>query len=233
MKKCKVNMKFNTAENADLEHLARIREILAPAIRWGVEVPNFIRVAITSNDRWLMSMTEDDRRNFILECGTAKQNDALFFKNMADEMRNGGFEAWMFDLMEWEPDANRGGWEVLRKPPLTPWAGEQIALSMRPEDRFFDRPKRGEQVDHLKDAGVAIQLGFDSSTTIDREDLAAQFDAYMKGQKRGWELIDNPSALARLCKQHFPGVEIDRKRREGDRVRVYIFPPLECDGVDC
>jgi hypothetical protein len=65
----------------------------------GWEEPNFVRVAITSNDHWLMSMTKDDRRNFVLECKDTHQNDTLYFKAMVDEMKNGGFEAWMYDLM--------------------------------------------------------------------------------------------------------------------------------------
>lgn len=192
----------------------------------GWEEPNFIRVAITSNDRFLMSMTEGDRRNFVLECGKARQNDTLFFKQMVEEMRNGGFEAWMYDLMNWEPDAAAGGWEVLRKPPTTPWASEQMALSKRPEDRFFERLKLGEEIDHPHCLVSSIQLSHDSETVIRREDLAAQFDAYMGSQRSGRELIDNPTALAKLCEQHFPGMTIRRRRDKGERGRKYIFPPL-------
>jgi hypothetical protein len=195
----------------------------------GWEEQNYTRVAMTSNDDWLMSMTRDDRRYFVLECKEDRQNDTRFFESMWDQMRNGGFEAWMYDLQHWKPDDDSGGWAMLRKPPHTPWTDDQITLSMRPEEKFFELWNAGDAITASFDT-TPIQRNAGKTTEVDLPDFSAHFDAFMKANSGSRQLIGNPKALNKLCQRFCPGFDTARvSAGEGKKKRVYCFPALECE----
>jgi hypothetical protein len=131
--------------------------------------------------------------------------------------------------MHWHPDETKGGWDVLRKPPSTPWGEDQIALSKRPEERFFDLWNSGERLDYDGSA-LAIQREANKPTEVTREDFAAHFDAFMHKNHGGRELIGNETALSQLCKRFCPGFFTKRPRVDRQKVKMYVFPSLSPEG---
>lgn len=103
-----------------------------------IEVPNFIRCAFVSNERWVVpaDLEGEERRFFVLEISDDRRQDIEYFAEIAEEMENGGLAAMVAELSEYQP---KQGWSVLRTPPETPWLVEQGRQSAEDDVRFFIR----------------------------------------------------------------------------------------------
>ena len=62
-------------------------------------VPNYIHLMIATNNEWAVPSSEDERRFFVLEVGTEKAKDTVYFKTIYDEMEHGGKEALLHFLL--------------------------------------------------------------------------------------------------------------------------------------
>lgn len=92
--------------------------------------PNRLAVAFISNNDWIIPTDGKDARRFlVLEASNARKEDAAYFKAIDAQMENGGVEAMMYDLMNWDP-SEIGGWDVLRKPPKTDSLREQARMGL-------------------------------------------------------------------------------------------------------
>jgi hypothetical protein len=97
-----------------------------------VEEPSALHIIIASNNEWPIPVEWDDRRFFVLDVGDQqKQNDTYFTARLA-ELQNGGLGAMLHDLMDHQVD-----WAALRHPPDTDAKREIKALSLSPEERWF------------------------------------------------------------------------------------------------
>jgi hypothetical protein len=65
-----------------------------------IQVDNFTRLIISSNEEWIVGADIDDRRFCILECGNERKEDSRYFQAIQDEMDNGGREALLHLLLE-------------------------------------------------------------------------------------------------------------------------------------
>lgn len=59
----------------------------------------FCRVAMCSNENWIVNATRSERRYFILQCSDGKIQDTVYFKTLVDQMDNGGAQALMSHLL--------------------------------------------------------------------------------------------------------------------------------------
>ena len=64
-----------------------------------VQVRNFKRLIVTTNEAWAVPMAADDRRFFVLDVSDNRKEDHAYFKELVAELQNGGFEALMHDLV--------------------------------------------------------------------------------------------------------------------------------------
>nr|WP_246602798.1 primase-helicase family protein [Falsiroseomonas tokyonensis] len=90
-----------------------------------VTVPNYTRFMMTTNEKWVVPAGADARRWFISEVILPDMTDDerfTYFDEIRSEMRSGGREAWMAELLTWK--INEG---LLRKPPNT-WELESQRL---------------------------------------------------------------------------------------------------------
>jgi hypothetical protein len=60
---------------------------------------NQCRVMMASNKSWVVPLQIDDRRFFITQIGEERKKDRVYFKKIADQMKNGGYEALLYDLL--------------------------------------------------------------------------------------------------------------------------------------
>jgi hypothetical protein len=70
------------------------------------EVPNRLHVMLASNHEWVIPASEKERRYVVQNVAAAHQQDETWFKPIYEEMRSGGLQAMMYDLL----DRNLGDW---------------------------------------------------------------------------------------------------------------------------
>lgn len=97
------------------------------------EAPNHNRLWICSNNDWVVPASGDERRFFVLEISNEHEKDFPWFAAIDAEMKAGGLEAMMFDLKNLPYPC----WLELRRPPSTPWLGEQIEQSLSALDAWW------------------------------------------------------------------------------------------------
>ena len=71
----------------------------------GVDVesaPNFVHLIMASNSPHVVSASHDERRYFVLDVGTEKQQETRYFGGIADDLENGGYESLLHFLLGYE-----------------------------------------------------------------------------------------------------------------------------------
>ncbi|MFZ1091315.1 MAG: DUF5906 domain-containing protein [Xanthobacteraceae bacterium] len=105
--------------------------------RDGVTVPNMLHPLISSNEDWVVPAGEHERRFAMFEASEHKRQDETWFKPLHEQLRNGGYEAMLHDLLHQE----LGDWHP-RKIPMTEALRKQQLRSLKPLDawvlKFFE-----------------------------------------------------------------------------------------------
>lgn len=93
---------------------------------------NYLHLIMASNEKWVVPAELDARRFFILNVGSERRNDHAYFKAIQDELKNGGYEALMHDLLMFDL-VNYNHRAVIQTIGLS----EQQALSLPPEEMWW------------------------------------------------------------------------------------------------
>lgn len=64
-----------------------------------IPVDNCRHFVISSNEDWAVPMDMDDRRFFVLDVSSHRKMDMRYFASLDEEMRTGGLEALLYDLL--------------------------------------------------------------------------------------------------------------------------------------
>ena len=179
------------------------------------EVRSYLRLMLATNSEWAAPVSLTDRRYFVLDVSEAKRNDFDFFRKLQHEQNNGGREALLQALM----DFDLSDFEV-RNIPETPARLDQKFLSMEPIEKWWTAV--------LSDENFLIGERILESDEINRktkQDLLDSFNEYTKEHKpthRNWE-------ARRFCCQFKKLVPFANEKRTGSGPREYQFPSLnEC-----
>ncbi|MET3853042.1 DUF5906 domain-containing protein [Rhizobium sp. OAE497] len=170
-----------------------------------IELPSLCRIAMITNNDWAVPASADERRYFVLDVSDTRMQDTEYFSAIVDELRNGGYEALLRVLLDW----NSGGLN-LRNVPQTSGLQEQKALSFDPFERFV--------YDLLSGAGYG-GISMDESTV--RKDQL--FEAYEeKCRKSG---VRNHFTFALFCKRfmELSGAMSSKAARDDEGYRAPIF----------
>jgi hypothetical protein len=73
-----------------------------------INIQNFKRLLLSSNEDWIVPRDIDDRRFFVIDCSIRFKEDHQFFMELHAQMDSEGIEALMYDLMhedirDWHP----------------------------------------------------------------------------------------------------------------------------------
>lgn len=98
----------------------------------GITVPNMLHVMMASNDDWIVPAGEDERRYAVFVVSDSRKQDERWFGPLAAEMENGGYEAMLFDLMNFD----LGDWHP-RRIPRTEALVEQQSRNLGAEDAWW------------------------------------------------------------------------------------------------
>ncbi len=179
------------------------------------EVRSYLRLMLATNSEWAAPVSLTDRRYFVLDVTNSRQNDHDFFKRLINEQKNGGVEALLQVLMEFD----LSDFEV-RSIPETPARLDQKFLSMNMIQKWW--------VDVLSDEDFTIGekiLHFEQDNRVSISDLSISFDEYAKEHNPKHRLW----SVQRFCGQFRKLVSNVEIKRTGSGPREYQFPSLnEC-----
>jgi hypothetical protein len=97
-----------------------------------IQCKNRLHVLMASNNEWVVPAAKEERRFFVLDVADSRMQDKPYFKAIAEEMKNGGHEAMLYDLLHLELD----GFEV-RDVPDTLALQDQKAHSLKTEHAWW------------------------------------------------------------------------------------------------
>lgn len=104
---------------------------------------NYIAIMMASNSEWMIPAGPTARRYFVLNVSNAKKGDHGYFRDIVDQMNNGGRQAMLHELL----NTDLSGFNV-RRVPLTPELLEQKLRSQSTEEAWwYDRLTSGRLLD--------------------------------------------------------------------------------------
>ena len=108
-----------------------------------IYVDNHLNLIISSNNKWVVPGSVRERRFLVLDMSEEYMQDKKYFGELVKQMRSGGFEAMMHDLMHLDYTL-----EELREIPRTSGTREQVIRSLDIPERFwYERLTEGTLVD--------------------------------------------------------------------------------------
>lgn len=188
-------------------------------------IENYCRIVILSNNEWVVPVSFDERRFFVLEVTNTRLKDTVFFGKMLDEMANGGNEAFLDELMQWVPDND--DWSILKNPPHTKWLDLQAYNTLPSHEKFiFDLIKFGVLDANERFDLTEIRLNDTQVTPVIVSDLYAHYlksCTTITGRNNSTKNAMG-GIIARLIPE-IPPSQSFRLMGYEDIQRVYMFPP--------
>jgi Family of unknown function (DUF5906) len=185
-----------------------------------IRIRNYVRLFICGNPDWLVPAGFDERRSAVLDMGEDKMQDKAYFAAIDAEMDNGGREALLHHLLNFDLTT-----VDLRTIPKTEALVEQQISSLTSEQSWWlDTLMRGE-----------LPWGCDYPNSCPTNRL---FDRYItRATRQGARRRAIETQLGGFLRKQVPGLERSRsfyKRWNDTRHKmvdqrgwVYDFPPLK------
>ena len=196
-----------------------ITEPTIPIERKGLDVvqaKNVVHLIMASNDDWVIPAGLDERRFCVLDVDSAHQSDHQYFAALMQQMENGGREAMLHELLEYDySDIN------LREPPATEALLDQKLLSLEPHEQWW--------LEKLTD-GRLLELESEWRTQVIREDSTADYAGFV-GRRNHGTATQLGIRLKSLLPPGFPMTEQrmveEAVTRRQLRRRCWILPSLD------
>ena len=174
-----------------------------------LEVPNFVRVLITSNATWVVPAAAEERRYAVLDVGSTCQQDAKYFAAICEELDNGGSAALLHFLLMYSYN-----FETIKRVPDTAALAEQKRVTMDGPHSWL--------LDVLTAGNLPGEIGHGLSLN------SALYDHYITAAtKLGIRHRSAETELGMMLHAMFPEIDPRRVVRDGGRVYVRQFPRLE------
>jgi len=190
-----------------------------------VELDNYTRVIMATNNDWAVPAGLEERRFFVLQVSNAKLQDNVYFGAIKHQILNGGIEALLYYLL----NRDLSGVQI-RKFPRTSALAEQQELSLDHVGRWW--------LDVLEEGGIGSCDGdgnLQSNAAFDPRGfkawpvVAPKCLLYAHYQEHARRLgVRHPHTQAVFGKKLRAWVRVNETRPlvSGSRVNGYIMPPL-------
>lgn len=186
-------------------------------------VSNHMNLIFSSNLDWIIPASLDERRFMVQRVSDKYKQNHGYFKALRDQMDNGGREALLHYLLNYDYSQVN-----LRNPPRTKALFEQIHQSMSPVEKFWlEALNEGEIPYYLNRKGYSAEIAkidAEWGEWVSNEYLYQNFVAFCENLKyrRVIEKAIFFKGLKKLC----PDMKAQRARGV-ERPPGYVFPPLE------
>ncbi len=170
-----------------------------------IRLRSYLRLFVTGNPDWLVPAGFEERRFAVLEIGEDHMRDHDYFAAIDDEMNNGGREALLEHLLNFDLSKVN-----MRRIPTTAALLDQKIASLSPEKAWWmDVLNRGILPGGSNDANCCPTQGF--------------FDDYIgHANKTGIRRRSIETQIGQFLRKHVPGLS----KRSSETGMIYQFPPL-------
>ena len=172
---------------------------------------NHIRLIVSSNNEWVVPAGNEERRFFILDVCEARMQDRAYFGSIIAQMNNGGREALLQYLLDYDLSATDVG-----SPPKTDGLMDQKAYSASPLQAWW--------YERLVDGHITSERT-KWDTEIPTDTLHEDYITFC--QKQGIKRPKPPSAFGKELKALVP--ELERARPSNKNSRKYVYRLGELD----
>lgn len=213
----------NKGAEGQLKHLITSETVLIePKGLNAFPVASVLRLFMSSNERWVVPATADERRYFVLDVSDEHRQDREYFTALRAEMNSGGPAALLHYLQHYP----LGNFDV-RDAPHTDALNEQKMQGLKNVDLWWYGILQEGDLDMFGSGAndrrtEAWLLG---PVTIDCDDLRDGYHRWMR--RRRFDGDDLPDFLiGKTLKELVPEMERVRLWNTGQRKRAYRFPDL-------
>jgi hypothetical protein len=189
-------------------------------------VDNLTRLAILSNETWVVPATHDERRFAVFEVGNGRRQDKAFFRAMREGMEQGGYPHLLRYLLDYdltEIDVNQA--------PATDGLLNQKLASLRGPERFLAEIIEAGDIPQRGTSGFPQVLEWGDSEVVVPK--AALYGAYVEASRvkyREHHAVGEGAfwkALGGIMREGRVALHEERLRGGGgNRERVVTFPSL-------
>lgn len=193
-----------------------------------IQSENYTRLALISNSDWVVPASlKDERRFFVLRCSSAVRGDLAFFGAVRKQMeQEGGLEAMMYELMNWEPVG--GTFASLYNPPVTSHLQQQQIETLSGVQKFMLELVKSGLYETHDDKVVPIELNEDKETIIHAVDMRAAIEDYVRFRFASDKAKTSYDDISAVVKDWFGAREV-KMLVDGstNKKRMFVFPPLD------
>ena len=192
---------------------------------------NYTRFMIVSNAEWVAPVEAGDRRCFVIDVSETHKEDKDYFIEIDDEMKLGGAEAMLYDLLELKVRMRDMG-----KPPMTAAKREQMVLGLKPDMAWLsDVLAAGEfpyadgrtlawpETGQWKGEQPCPTQDVEAWGLVKKDDVAESFRDFVSTHRGRATSI----RVGRFLTKIFPEIRTIRITQERNRPWAYQLPPLE------
>ncbi|GEM_PF-1170726 len=175
-----------------------------------IRVRNFKHVILSSNEDWPVHLDADDRRFFVLRVSEKHKEDTEYFKAIQEELKNGGYEALLYDLLH----EDMGDFNPRRLPSNA----DSFAIKMRSANSAY------RYLYEMLSNGCFFNSGYDFEGSVPKD--------FVYGDYATWCTTNGEDTLSkenfgRAVKKLIISVEDTRPGSTFPRQRCYKFPTLQ------
>lgn len=184
-------------------------------------VQSVLRIFISSNERWVVPASEDERRYFVVNVSDHMRGNTVHFEKFYAEMNSGGPAALLDYLMRIDLSDFK-----VREVPSTAALGEQKVQGLRNVERWWLEILQNGKIDGAREKDdTGNQLWPVRSVRVSKDDLRENYSMWIRNRRyEGDELNDIEFGLR--IKAISPGVQTKRLSPRLGSKRVYAFPAL-------
>lgn len=177
-------------------------------------IKNYLRIAISGNEEWLVPATEEERRFAVFDVLPGNMQNHAFFESMSKGMAEGGQRLLLQYLMTYDfSDVN------VKRAPDTQGLREQKINSLSPISKWvYESLQEGRFLES--------DFAEDWEAEVSTSGLRDAFKRYAESSHINLRWI-GPTEFGRALKRIFPDVEKTRRRDAESREYIYRFPDLE------
>ena len=194
-----------------------------------INVNNFKRLIVASNERWAVPIGVDDRRYLVLDVSDEHKEDEEWFRPIIEQMENGGLESLMYELKNEDISELN-----IRQQPQTMVGFDMKMQSAEPHISWlYESLLRGFTVPDGVEKETEIfggkfhesDISYDWNQAPSKKALHSNYAEFCKSQ--GIKHIITPSTFTKELKKIFPTLKDSKISQLDGRVASYVLQPLE------
>lgn len=185
-------------------------------------VKSVLRIFISSNEKWVVPATEDERRFFVLNVSNKRIGDHAYFKRIRNERDNGGAEA----LLAMLASRNISKFQV-RKVPNTLGLAEQKVEGLKNVERWwYGVLQHGAIEGHAQKDDITNNQWLKGAVRMEKNEFREAYSRWLRTRRYDGEEVSEMEFSKRM-KAMLPQIEIAQPRSGSSRIRVFVLPELQ------